>query len=68
MTKFKKNIIGCEHSEIHDHLIMCSAYLQEMVFENNPSDHEIVSIWCHVGIHVDFTSIMHSHTLLVPQE
>ena len=36
-------------------------------FENNPSDHEARSIWCHVGIHVDFTSILHSHTPLVPQ-
>ena len=26
------------------------------IFENSPSDHEIRSIWCDVGIHVDFTS------------
>ena len=38
-----------------------------MVFENNLSDHEIWSIRCHVGIHVDFTSILHSPTPLVPQ-
>ena len=35
-----------------------------MVFENNPSDHETWSIWCHIGIHVNFTSILHSHTPL----
>jgi hypothetical protein len=40
---------------------------QEVVFENSPSDHETWSIWCHVGIYVYFTSILHSHTLLVPQ-
>jgi hypothetical protein len=34
--------------------------LQEVVFESNPNDHETWSIWCHVGIHVDFTSILHS--------
>ena len=36
-------------------------------FWNNPSDHETWSIRCHVGIHVDFTSILHSLTPLVPQ-
>jgi hypothetical protein len=30
------------------------AYLQEVVFENSSNDHETLSIWCHVGIHVDF--------------
>ena len=35
--------------------------------ENNPSDHKTWSIRSDVGIHVDFTSILHSHTLLVPQ-
>ena len=40
---------------------------QEVVFENNMSDHEAWSIWCHVGILVDFKAILHSHTLLVPQ-
>ena len=35
--------------------------------KNSPSDRETWSIRCHVGIHVDyFTSILHSHTLLVP--
>ena len=29
--------------------------------ENSPSDHEIQSIWRLIGIHVDFTSILHSH-------
>ena len=36
-------------------------------FENSPSDHEPWSIRCHVGIHVDLTSILHSNTPLVPQ-
>ena len=25
-----------------------------MVLKNSPSDRETWSIWCHVGIHVDF--------------
>ena len=37
------------------------------VWNNNPSEHETWFIRCHVGIHVDFTSILHSHTPLVPQ-
>jgi hypothetical protein len=41
--------------------------LKRWVFKNNPSDHETWSIWCHVGIHADFTSILHSNTLVVPQ-
>ena len=36
-------------------------------FENSPSDHETRSIGCNVGIHVDFISILQSHTPLVPQ-
>ena len=32
-----------------------TAYLQEMVSKNSPSDHETRYIGCHVGIHVDFT-------------
>ena len=36
-------------------------------FEKRLTGHETWSILCHVGIHVDFTSILHSHTLLVPQ-
>ena len=36
-------------------------------FKNNPSDHETWSIQCHVGIHVDFSSILRSLTPLVPQ-
>ena len=43
------------------------AYLQEVVFENSPNDHATQSIQCHVGIHVDFTSILYSYTPLVPQ-
>ena len=31
-------------------------------FWKNPSDHETWSIRCHVGVQVDFTSILHSHT------
>ena len=38
-----------------------------MVLENSPSNHEIRSIRRHVGIHVNFTFILQSHTPLVPQ-
>lgn len=41
--------------------------LKDVVFENNPNDHETWSIWYHVGIHGDFTAIFHSLTSLVPQ-
>ena len=58
-------INGSEHLECHGLLILCWTYLQEVVFECSPSDHETWSIRCHVGIHVDFTSILHSHTPLV---
>ena len=48
--------------------VSCQTYLlQEVVFENSPSHHETRSIQCHVALHVDFTSILHSHTLLVLQ-
>ena len=40
---------------------------EEVVFENSPSDHETWFIGCYVSIHVDFTSILHLHTPLVPQ-
>ena len=43
-------------------MILCKAYLQEVVFENSSSDHETRSIRWHVRIHVDFTSILHSQT------
>ena len=33
--------------------------------ETSPSDHETLSVRCHVGIHVDFTSILHSHSYSV---
>jgi hypothetical protein len=33
-------INGCERSECHGLLVLGQAYLQEVVFENNPSDHE----------------------------
>ena len=38
------------------------AYLQKVVYENNPSDHETWPIRCHVRIHINFTPILHSHT------
>ena len=44
----------CEHLECHDLQVLCWAYLQEVVFEHSPSDHETWSIWCHVGLHVEF--------------
>ena len=31
---------GCEHSECHGLPVLCKAYLQKVVFENKPSDHE----------------------------
>ena len=36
-------------------------------FWASPSDHETRSIWYHVEIHVDFTSILHSHTPSIPK-
>ena len=46
---------GCERSECHSlPPVLCSAYLQEMSFKNNPSDHETLSIRHHVRMHVDF--------------
>ena len=61
MTKYNKSIIVRFWSAIISHLpILGSAYLQEVVFENNPKDHETWSIRCHAGIHVDFTSIFPS--------
>jgi hypothetical protein len=62
-----ESINGCEILECHGLMVLCEVYLQEVVFENSPSDHETSSIGCHVGIHVDFTSILHSLTMLVPQ-
>ena len=61
-------INGCERLECHGFpVVLCQAYLQEVVFENSSSDHGTWSIRCHVGIHVDLTSILHSHTPLLPQ-
>jgi hypothetical protein len=40
--------------ECHSFPVLCWAYLQEVVFENNPSDHETRSNRCHVGIHGQF--------------
>ena len=31
---------GCERSECNGLPVLCQAYLKEVVFENNPSDHE----------------------------
>ena len=31
--------------------ILCWTYLEEVVFENSPRDHEQRSIRCHVGVH-----------------
>ena len=36
-------------------------------FLRSPSAYEAWSIWCHVGIHVDFTSILHFLAPLVSQ-
>ena len=38
-----------------------------MVLENSPSDYETWSFSCDVEIHVNFTPILQSFTLLVPQ-
>ena len=48
-------------------MVLYSAYLQEVVFENSPDDRETLSIRHHVGIHVDLISILHSHTPSVPR-
>ena len=31
---------GCERLGCHGLPVLCEAYLQEVVFENSPSDHE----------------------------
>ena len=62
-----EQIDGCECSERHGLLVLCQAYFQRMDFENNPSNLEIWFIWSRVGIHMDFTLILHSHTQLVPR-
>ena len=55
-------INSCEHSECHGLPVLYSVYLQEVVFKNNPSDHETWSIPWHVErnpcrpyIHLTFT-------------
>ena len=48
-------------------IVLCYAYLQEVVPENNPSDHQTWSIRCHEEIYVDCASTLSSHTPLVPQ-
>ena len=62
-----KQINGCERSECHALPVLCKTYLQVVVFENSPCDHGTWSVWCHVGIHVDLASILHSHTPSVPR-
>ena len=67
-----KWINSCERLDCHGLLVFCYACLQEVVFENNPSDHETWSVQRHVGTHVethvDFTSILlHALTMLVLQ-
>ena len=58
-------INACERSECHGLPVLCQAFLQELVLKNNPSDHETWSIRCHVWVHVDVTSILHSLTYSV---
>jgi len=63
-----EQINSCEHPEFHGLPVLCWPYLREVdVFEKCPSDHETWSIWCHAWFCVDFTSILHSPTLLTPQ-
>ena len=50
-----------ERSECRGLPVLYQTYLQKVVFENSPSDHETWSVRCIVGIQVDFTSILHSH-------
>ena len=57
-------IDGCECLECHGLLVLCWTYLPKVVSENRPSDHGTWSIRCHVGSHVDFTSILHLHRSL----
>jgi len=45
---------SCERSEYHVFPVLCEAYLQEVVIEISPSDHETWSIRCQVGIHKTF--------------
>ena len=62
----EKKINSCEHLECHGlPVVLSEAHLQKMVFEKSPNDHETWSIRCHVGIHVDTTSIFHSRTYSV---
>ena len=56
-----------EISECHGLPVLCQAYVQEVNFENSPSNHETQSIWCHVEIHVDFKIILHSLNPVIPQ-
>ena len=60
-----KQINGCKCSECHGLLVLCKVYLQEVVFENSPSDHETWSIRCYIENHVHFTSIHLAFTYAV---
>ena len=54
MDEHKLN--GCERSKYHGlPMVLCCAYLQEVVVENNPSDRETWPIPYHMGIHANFT-------------
>ena len=39
---------------------LCHAHLLEVGMMQTPGDHETVSIVCHVGFHVDFSSMKSS--------
>ena len=64
MIKLNKSTVASSWSAMVSRF--CVRLTSKRIFENNPSDHEIWSIWSHARIHVDFTSILHSHTMLVP--
>jgi hypothetical protein len=61
----KTNSYEC--SECHDLRFCIRPTSKRWFLKIKPSDHETWSIWCHVGIHVDFTSILHSRILMIPQ-
>ena len=57
MMKWNKSTVVSVQSAMVSRFCI-KPYLREVVFENSPSDHETWSL----GIHVDFTSMLHSHT------
>ena len=52
--------------ERHSLLVFASSLPLAVVCEKSPNDHEILFVCCHVRIHVNFISIVHSLTLLCP--